>query len=405
MIGDEAMQDLFKDFAANENNSKWQNMIKREKHLYERDNDVRSDFERDYTRIIHSNAYRRLKHKTQVFFSPENDHICTRIEHVTHVDSISYTIAKYFGLNLELTRAIATGHDIGHSPFGHQGEKILSEISKRDIGTTFWHERNGLEFVDKIELLEDNLKNKQNLNLTYAVRDGIISHCGEIDQNKLKPRDEYIDLYDYNFPNQYNPYTWEGCVVKIADKISYLGRDIEDAITLGILDEHLEDLYKILNLSQNEVINNTVIINNLVYDLCQNSSLENGLCFSSETFNLINEIKKFNYQNIYLSERLRPSNDYFKLVLNEIYNTLKKTYDKDKTIENLNSIRKFYPKFIDTFEEWLSNYWNFDRNERCKNDVLFNIRDEKEFYKAIIYYISGMTDKFAIDVYNQIVGF
>lgn len=87
----------------------------------------------------------------------------------------------------------------------------------------------------------------QNLNLTYAVRDGIISHCGEIDENKLKPRDEYIDLNSYSKPNQYAPYTWEGCVVKIADKISYLGRDIEDAITLGILDEHLDDLYKILN--------------------------------------------------------------------------------------------------------------------------------------------------------------
>ena len=97
------------------------------------------------------------------------------------------------GLNVELTRAIAIAHDIGHSPFGHQGEKILSEISKRDLGKTFWHEKNGLEFVDKIELLEDKSKNMQNLNLTYAVRDGIISHCGEIDENKLKPRDEYID--------------------------------------------------------------------------------------------------------------------------------------------------------------------------------------------------------------------
>lgn len=169
-------------------------MIKREEKLYSRGNDIRSEFERDYTRVIHSNAYRRQKHKTQVFFSPENDHICTRIEHVTYVESISYTIAKYLGLNVELTRAIAIAHDIGHSPFGHQGEKILSEISKRDLGKTFWHEKNGLEFVDKIELLEDKSKNMQNLNLTYAVRDGIISHCGEIDENKLKPRDEYIDL-------------------------------------------------------------------------------------------------------------------------------------------------------------------------------------------------------------------
>lgn len=149
------MKHSFVNYAANENNTNWNNIISRSKMLYARNNDIRSEFERDYTRIIHSTAYRRLKHKTQVFFMPQNDHICTRIEHVTHVESISYTIAKYLGLNTELTRAIATAHDIGHSPFGHRGEKILSEISKRDIGENFWHEKNGLDRVEKIELLED----------------------------------------------------------------------------------------------------------------------------------------------------------------------------------------------------------------------------------------------------------
>ena len=124
----------FEKYSANPESPNWKNYIKRETPLYPRNNDIRNDFERDYTRIIHSNAYRRLKHKTQVFFSPENDHICTRIEHVTHVESISYTIAKYLGLNTELTKAIATAHDIGHSPFGHQGERLLSEISQRDLG-------------------------------------------------------------------------------------------------------------------------------------------------------------------------------------------------------------------------------------------------------------------------------
>ena len=192
------MKNSFKDLAANENNPKWNNMIKREKELYSRNNDIRSEFERDYTRIIHSNAYKRMKHKTQVFFSPESDHICTRIEHVTHVESISYTIANYLGLNTELTKAIATAHDIGHSPFGHQGEKILSEISKRDIGIGFWHEKNGVTAVDKIELLQDNHGVMKNLNLTYAVRDGIISHCGEIDENNLKPREEAIKLIRFH---------------------------------------------------------------------------------------------------------------------------------------------------------------------------------------------------------------
>ena len=227
------MDKKFESVKADENNKKWDVISKREQELYDANTDIRSCFERDYTRILHSNAYRRLKHKTQVFYSPENDHICTRIEHVNYVESISYTIANYLGLNTELAKAIAAGHDVGHSPFGHAGEKVLSEISKRDIGQSFWHERNGLYMVDYIELLEDRNGKKKNLDLTYAVRDGIISHCGEIDENSLYPRTEAIDLEkEYQYPNQYSPYTWEGCVVKISDKISYIGRDIEYAIKL-----------------------------------------------------------------------------------------------------------------------------------------------------------------------------
>lgn len=389
------MEGEFKEYSATPNNPNWEKIIKREKEIYKRENDIRSEFERDYTRILHCNAYRRLKHKTQVFFSPENDHVCTRIEHVMHVESVSYTIAKYFGLNTELTKAIATGHDIGHSPFGHAGERILSEISQKEIGENFWHERNGMEYVDKIELLQDMNQNWQNLNLTYAVRDGIISHCGEIDENSLRPREEYINLYDYEYPNQYAPYTWEGCVVKIADKISYLGRDIEDAITLGILDEKLEELYKILK--QKEVINNTVIINHLIGDLCENSSPEKGLCFSEGTFKMLKEIKEFNYKYIYKAERLKPSARYFNIIINEIYSTIKNNYGKkDKSVN---------PEVIESFEKWLSNYWNLKRNDKNKNDVIFDMKNERDFCKAIIYYISGMTDNFAIETYNKIVGF
>lgn len=398
----------FENVAMYEGNPKWENAISRNEKLYDPvygDAPMRTEFDRDYTRIINCNAYRRLKHKTQVFFSPEDDHICTRIEHTTHVESISYTIAKYLGLNTELTKAIASAHDLGHSPFGHQGEKVLSEISVRDIGERFWHEKNGLEYVDKIELLENHFKDRQNLNLTYAIRDGIISHCGEIDENRLKPREEYIDLYDYTRPNQYAPYTWEACVVKIADKISYLGRDIEDAITLGILDEKLEDLYKLLNHNSEEVINNTVIINKLVCDLCENSSLENGLCFSEQTFNMLNEIKKFNYNNIYFDERISPSNRYFKLVLNEIYEILKKTYNGEKTLENIEKMKKVYPKLFSSFKDWITNYWNLERYPNSKNEVIFDINNEKDYFKAIIYYISGMTDNFAIEIYNEIIRF
>ena len=397
------MENKFKNYAANENNPKWENIIKREKEIYKRENDIRSEFERDYTRIIHSTAYRRLKHKTQVFFSPENDHICTRIEHVLHVESVSYTIAKYLGLNTELTRAIAIAHDLGHSPFGHEGERILSEISQKDIGETFWHERNGLEYVDKIELLQDHNRKDQNLNLTYAVRDGIISHCGEIDENRLRPREEFINLDEYTKPNQYSPYTWEACVVKVADKISYLGRDIEDAITLGLLDEKLEELCEILQ--SKEVINNTVIINYLVKDLCENSSIENGLCFSGKTFKLVKEIKEFNYKNIYKTTKVNAAKRYFRILLHEIYYTLKSAYDGANTLEKIEQMKKIYPRVFTRFEEWLSDYWNLERKETNYNDILFDITNEKDYCKAIIYYISGMTDNFAIDTYNRIIGF
>ena len=397
------MENKFKNYAANENNPKWKNMIKRENEIYKRPSDIRSEFERDYTRILHSNAFRRLKHKTQVFYSPEDDHICTRIEHVMHVESVSYTIAKYLGLNTELTKAIAMAHDVGHSPFGHEGERILSEIAQKDIGKKFWHERNGLEYVDKIELLEDYNKNQKNLNLTYAVRDGIVSHCGEIDENGLKPRNEYIDLDEYTEPNKYAPYTWEACVVKVADKISYLGRDIEDAISLGILDEKLEELYKILNSKQ--VINNTVIINHLVKDLCKNCSIENGLCFSEETFKLIKEIKDFNYKNIYKSTKISGTTRYFKILLHEIYYILKSAYNGKNTLKNIQKMKEINPEIFTRFEEWLLNYWKYDRKDTNFNEILFDIENEKEYSQAIIYYISGMTDNFAIGTYNKIIRF
>lgn len=398
----------FENYAATPSNPNWNYMISREQPLYKRNCDLRDDFQRDYTRIIHSNSYKRLKHKTQVFFSPENDHICTRIEHVTHVESISYTIARYFGLNTDLTRAISVAHDLGHSPFGHEGEKILSEISKRDLGKTFWHEKNGLEFVDSIELLEDNNKNMQNLNLTYAVRDGIISHCGEIDENCIHPRKEYINLNNYTYPNEFAPYTWEACVVKVSDKISYICRDIEDAITLGILDEHVNELFELLNItSENEKINNTIIINNLIHDLCENSSPENGLCFSKKALNLMNNIKDFNYKNIYSVERLKPSVRYFNLVINEIYNLLKSSYDGLNTLDNLRMLSKTYPKLCENFINFIYNYYDFGNREslKLKNKILFSLDNAKDYYQAIIYYISGMTDNFAIEIYNEIIHF
>ena len=398
----------FLSVAANEGNGKYQQMVTRETPLYSVGNDLRTAFGRDYTRILHSTAYRRLKHKTQVFFSPQNDHICTRIEHVNHVESISFTIADNLGLNTELTKAISVGHDLGHAPFGHQGEKVLSEIAERELDFKFWHEQNGLFFVDNIELLEDYDRNKQNLNLTYAVRDGIVSHCGEVDENGLMPREIAINLDEYTKPNEFAPFTWEGCVVKLADKISYVGRDIEDAISLKVLEnDKLLELADIINSGKKEKLNNTVIIHKLLSDLCENSNLENGLCLSKESYLMLREITKFNYKNIYFDERLKPSHKYFSLIINEIYSTLKKAYNEVDTAEEIKKLGKFYPDLSNSFFEWISCYWDLtDRaGASLKNRVIYHMENEKEYFKAVLDYISGMTDKYAISTYGEIVSF
>ena len=115
-----------------------------------------------------------------------------------------------------MTRAISVGHDIGHSPFGHAGERVFSEITQKDLAKRFWHEQNGVNFVDNIELLENSQGKKKNINLTYAVRDGIISHCGEVDENSLFPREVAIPLTTYQVPNQYSPFTWEAMLKRWA---------------------------------------------------------------------------------------------------------------------------------------------------------------------------------------------
>lgn len=401
------MNKKFLDVSANENNPLWEEMISRKEPLYKRDNDLRSEFERDYTRIIYTNAYRRLKHKTQVFFSPTNDHICTRIEHVNNVESISYTIANAMGLNTSLTKTIATAHDIGHSPFGHSGEKILSEIAQKDIGESFWHEKNGLNMVDNIELLEDNLGYKRNLDLTYAVRDGIVSHCGEVNEASIFPRKEFIDLENYISPNQYSPFTWEGCVVKISDKISYIGRDIEDAILLGVLDNSIDELRDLLGYSKKNILNNTVIINKLIFDLCTHSNPTDGLVLSEESLKLLDGIKAFNYKNIYYNNKVTSANKYFNLVIYQIYETLKSAYAGKDTLNELNKMKKYYNNLVTPFIEWINMYWNLtDRsNSNLENKVLFDMNKPTDYYKAIIYYISGMTDNYAIESYNSIIKF
>lgn len=407
---------IFRDVAAFESNEKWNDLIKRESDLYSRYDDVRSPFARDYTRILHSLAYRRLKHKTQVFFNIDNDHICTRMEHVAHVESVSNTIAKYLGLNNELTKAIAIGHDLGHAPFGHQGERVLKKLTEEHMGQNFWHEKNGLRFVDDVELLEDNYKVFQNLDLTYAVRDGIISHCGEVDENGLKPRDELIDLNDFNAPGEYQAATWEGCVVKISDKIAYIGRDIEDAILLGFLNEQEKNiLSKMARIYDQKAVNTTVIIHNLIIDICKNSSPEKGICLSQDFFKQMNEIKQFNYEYIYNHERLQAFKRYSELVITTIFETLFKIYDKNHTFGRLRDIESTSSTLANNFAEFLAQYCKAEivpqgdlqkAALRCENKKIYNDLEDKNLYvQAILDYISGMTDRFAIKIFDEMLSY
>lgn len=404
-------KNLFSTVAAKEGNEKWEAATSRITPIPAREDDIRTPFGRDYTRILHSRGYRRLKHKTQVFFAPENDHICTRSEHVSHVESVSFTIAEHLGLNSELTRAIATGHDMGHAPFGHLGEKILNKIAEKELGEKFWHEKNGLFFADNIELLSDYRDNLCNLNLTYAVRDGIISHCGEVNQNSVIPRKENIPLEEIAHANQFQPFTWEGCVVKICDKISYLGRDIEDAVTLKLLTEaDLDELknHAIAVFGENSLykINTTNLIHLFVYDLCRNSSPEKGLTFSQPVYELMREIMAFNYKNIYLCEKLQFYSSYAESVINTVFELLYSLYDGENTFENLKNSSKTYPQIVAEFSGWLSVYALMpQRWEKLKNRPVFDISKKEDYARAIICYISGMTDQYLKKLHSSIYSF
>lgn len=398
------MEQQFKDHAVIPGHPNYARLIERRLPIYEREGDIRTPFMRDYTRVLHSLAYRRLRHKTQVFYNVGNDHICTRIEHVSHVESVSETIAVYLGLNRDLTRAIATAHDLGHAPFGHQGERVINRLSKEKLNRAFWHEQNGLYFADYLELLEDDRGIHRPLNLTYAVRDGILSHCGEVDENGIRPREELIDLYDFTGPGQYQPATWEGCVVKIADKIAYLGRDIEDALRLGILSE--DDRRNLCDIVGSSTLNTTVLMNDFVRDLCMTSNPTDGICLSEAALRRMDEIKRFNYWNIYANPELIPFGRYSELVLTQIFETLHAAYDGENTFERLNTPSRRSRELMHSFAHWLDRFCTIHEHPDYATEPIFGNLESQEVYDgAILDYISGMTDSYAIKVFNDLISF
>ncbi len=337
--------------------------------------DVRSPYYRDTTAIIHSSPFRRLKHKTQVFFAPSNDHICTRMEHVLHVASIATAICRAMGLNDELAWAIGVGHDLGHTPFGHIGEHILSDLMVEKGFPPFEHEVNGLRVVDFLS----------HMNLTYAVRDGIISHCGEHFIRTITPDFKVKDLDSITTKAGIRPATWEGCVVRFSDQIAYLGRDFEDAARLGIVskDEVPELCLKTLGQTNGE------IINTLVEDIISNSQKEGCIAFSEEVYEAVRLMKDFNYKHIYLSPMLKGYEKYFRRLINLIYEYLTNLLqnngmDKDKYLQEGNMLSAgFYNYVVEKRDSYLEHDGNLDR-------VVFD-------------YISGMSDNFCLDCGNEIL--
>ena len=407
----------FQHVAIKKGNPKWEESITRQTPIENKLGEIRTDFTRDYNRILHCTAYRRLKHKTQVFFSPKDETICTRIEHVNHVTAVSYTISENLGLNSELTNAIAIGHDLGHAPFGHSGERILKKIVENNVRAghapplqeTFWHEQNSLRVIDKIELLENADAKFLNLNLTYAVRDGIVSHCGEVDENSIVPRNENIDLYEIRLPGTLPPYTWEGCVVKISDKISYLGRDIEDALRMNILnDEQLSEFRDILGHTKIKHLNNTTLMHNFVVDLCEHSSPEAGIKLSDEFVYLMDEVKRFNYKYIYKHKRLNNYVKYAELIINTIYETLAELYDDVKTIENIEKAANIHPKLSAAFLRWLKYYTlqlRWEKDSKFQNEILYDLTRREDYIQAIVDFIASLTDRVAIELFEELTTF
>ena len=227
-----------------------------------------------------------------------------------------------------------------------------------------------------------------------------------------------IDLKDYLYPGQYNPYTWEGCVVKMSDKIAYLARDIEDALRLNIIDEQLvEDLRNHLNQltkSHFDAINNGTIVNYFILDVCQNSSIEKGICLSDEAFEVMKYIMKFNYQNIYLIDRIEVHTNYVQLILNSIFQFLYK-YDKianDNQINVLEALKKDqkkYPVTIQGYMHWLEKYSqmkHFNRNPLYQNHIIYDFEHDKNaMAKSIIDYLSGMSDAYILKIFNEFISF
>ncbi len=344
-------------------------------YLKENDEDIRTPFFRDIDRIIYTLSFMRYADKTQVFSFKDNDHITKRMLHIQYVSKIARTIGRALGLNEDLIEAASLAHDLGHTPFGHVGEAILNKISlEADVGY-FNHN------IHSVRLLKDIENYGYGKNITLQTLDAVMCHNGEFLKGEYRPKpkskEEFLEEYQksYSNPNIINnliPMTLEGCVVRISDMVAYLGKDIEDAIRLKIITSSSVPL-KIVNVLG---LNNKDIVNTITLDIIKNSINKPYIKLSNEVYEAMQELKKFNYENIYMH-----------------------SYTKEE-LENIEKgFRLLYQKYLNDLEnnniesKIISSYYNNMNEEYQKN--------RKE--QIVIDYIAGMTDDYFQKEVNNIL--
>ncbi len=334
----------------------------------------RLDFARDENRIIHSPPFRRLKHKTQVFLAPDNDHICTRMEHVLHVSSIASVIGRCLNLNLELINAIAVGHDLGHPPFGHPGERTLDKILQSEgVPHGFHHEIHGLRVVDKLTNYGEGL------NLTFEVRDGIVTHCGEEFDRVLEPdrSRKNANLDAITELGQF-PSTLEGCLVRMVDRVAYLGRDLEDGLKAGVIKSNEIPSEVVKGLGKD----NGKIIGVFVNDIIGHSVGKDRIEMSHEVHGLMQMLKEFNYRCIYtnreVKRRAKKASRILELLFYELLRVIEDS-DLGKNKQYVNELERETPT--------LNTFFRFIKNS--------NYTEETPYWRMITDYIAGMTDVYA----------
>jgi len=332
------------------------------------ENEYRQSFSADSDRILNSLAFTRYIDKTQVFSLINNDHLTHRVIHVQLVSRIARTIGRYLGLNEDLIEAASLGHDIGHTPFGHDGERFLSNLTHEHGAGYFHHNVQSIQFLDKIE------KNGKGWNLSLQTLDAILCHNGEAHSTKLVPKkDRSFHQFDLIMETMRKKktcdeisMTMEGCVVRMADTISYIGRDFEDAIRLGLVKrEDIPDTCKLI-LGKT----NGTIVFNLVTDLISNSLDQPFIGFSKNVSVALKKLKAFNYQYIYKNPVIKNHLSSIK----DIFSFLFEKYLTDLEKENEQSI---------IFVDFLNGMAPAYRENHSNPEI---VRD----------YISGMTDSYLI---------